>query len=356
MSFSINGLVSAPALAAFTPPKEAMLVVEEGGRQAPVAGGRGAPQEQSLQQAQLAAQKFALRLAQVGDAAKAVGSIPLAGAELASPQGRHAEGLVLSGAVQRLQAAVQSCEVQEHLLSAQLQVLRSQADTDDLQRQVSPRAESSGFAAKPPAASKPGFFDDLIKMTDSIKDDYLSLYERMLKAYSDFYKKFNEQVMAKMAEHIRPYGDKGELIIDAVILGGLITRLEEALTFTVKPSEYKKWEKWVKENGGTFSGGRVRLPNTTSAMYWGLDKLLRENKFSEGAVGGIVTQAKVDPAVFQAWQTGFNSLESELKNQLQLFSTKYGSANSYYENFNRILSTQLGQYGDMLKNMAAAIA
>jgi len=62
-----------------------------------------------------------------------------------------------------------------------------------------------------------------------------------------------------------------------------------------------------------------------------------------------------DSAKFQSWQTGFNSQESELKNQLQKFTTKYANANSYYENFNKILSAQLGQYSEMLKQMANAI-
>ena len=61
-----------------------------------------------------------------------------------------------------------------------------------------------------------------------------------------------------------------------------------------------------------------------------------------------------DSAVFQAWQTGFNSLEGDLKNQLQVFSTKYGNANSYYENFNKILSSQLSQLAETLRAMAGA--
>lgn len=60
-------------------------------------------------------------------------------------------------------------------------------------------------------------------------------------------------------------------------------------------------------------------------------------------------------AKFQAWQTGFNSQEGDLKNQLQLFTTKYGSANSYHENFNKILSSQLSQYAEMLKAIASGI-
>jgi hypothetical protein len=62
-----------------------------------------------------------------------------------------------------------------------------------------------------------------------------------------------------------------------------------------------------------------------------------------------------DTAKFQAWQTGFNSLEGDLKNQLQLFTTKYGNANSYHENFNKILSSQLSQYAEMLKALASGI-
>lgn len=64
---------------------------------------------------------------------------------------------------------------------------------------------------------------------------------------------------------------------------------------------------------------------------------------------------KWDTAKFQAWQTGFNSQEGDLKNQLQLFTTKYGSANSYHENFNKILSSQLSQYAEMLKAIASGI-
>lgn len=44
-----------------------------------------------------------------------------------------------------------------------------------------------------------------------------------------------------------------------------------------------------------------------------------------------------------------------MKNQLQMFTTKYGNANSDHENFNKILSSQLSQYAEMLKTIVGGI-
>lgn len=44
-----------------------------------------------------------------------------------------------------------------------------------------------------------------------------------------------------------------------------------------------------------------------------------------------------------------------MKNQLQMFATKYGNANVYHENHNKILSSQIRQYAETLKTIVGWI-
>ena len=228
------------------------------------------------------------------------------------------------------------------------------------------------------ANPKVGFFDQLEKMIRFIKSDYLKVYEGLVKKYSDFYTEFNQQVMAKMGGWVTGKDDGKKVELDgglydalsalrekyAVAPAGAFYPLENAgpaskddatkwaiamglITEKDVVDNSDKFQKIVQQNG---SGWNVMMD--LSSLDSMLESLPSERRLVSAKPLKYAWSGKTetwDSASFQSWQTGFNSNESDLKNQLQMFSTKYGSANSYYENFNKILSSQLAQYADMLK-------
>lgn len=216
------------------------------------------------------------------------------------------------------------------------------------------------------------FFEQLQAMIGLIRKEYLAVYEALLKKYSDFYAEFNRDIMAEMSKWITSSGDGKTVTINRGLLtaiGDLLTKYSAQPTGMLFPIPDKdgNWpvtseddaKKWAEAMGmGKDSpnvqpdgkGGYIVMMDLSPLKT--MDDALRP--LFSGA--GIPVEAHLDSAKFQAWQTGFNNQEGELKNRLQLITTKYGNANSYHENFNKILSSQLSQYAEMLKAIASGIA
>lgn len=252
---------------------------------------------------------------------------------------RHAESVKTERALRTVLGEVEASKVQGHLLEAEL------CKWAALAQPVTPNTQSADF------------FEQLLAMIGFIKGEYLAIYEALLTKYSDFYKEFNETIMAKMGDWIKGKSDGKEVEISGDLhdaLDALRKKYQQAPDGVLYPisdegtatkEEARKWakamglpESCVQPDGN--GGYRVMMDLSP------LDAMVA------AAPKGTVTW---DTAKFQAWQTGFNSQEGDLKNQLQLFTTKYGNANSYHENFNKILSSQLSQYAEMLKAIASGI-
>jgi len=212
--------------------------------------------------------------------------------------------------------------------------------------------------------SSSDFFEQLLAMIGQIRGEYLAVYEELLKTYSDFYSEFNTEVMAKMGQWIKGDGDGKQVEINFdfyITIRNLIDKHSQTVLFPLPnaPSATEaEVRKWAKAMGMGENSPNIREEPAGSGQFVLLMDVSPLNRMAEQLdalpfVGGVI---KVDSAKFQAWQTGFNSLEGELKNQLQVFTTKYGNANSYHENFNKILSSQLSQYAEMLKAIASGIA
>ena len=206
-----------------------------------------------------------------------------------------------------------------------------------------------------PFSGSADFFEQLLAMIGFIKGEYLEVYEALLTKYSDFYKEFNETIMAKMGDWITGKSDGKEVEISGELraaLEALRNKYQQAPDGVLYPvsgsATQEEAQKWAKALG---------LPDSCvqpdgNGGYRVMMDLSPLDAMIAAAPNGTV---KWDTAKFQAWQTGFNSQEGDLKNQLQLFTTKYGNANAYHENFNKILSSQLSQYAEMLKALASGI-
>ena len=229
------------------------------------------------------------------------------------------------------------------------------------------------------ASGKDDFFAGLSEMISFIREDYLAAYEHVLEQYSNFYKRFNEEIMAKMGGWITGKEDgkkvevNGDLFIALRNFRKSSLGRDNALLYPpslsktgVEGVSKQEAEKWYKTFAMENTTCLWRLDDGSYCVL--IDAMPIDNmaKALAGLGGGeyedINTGAKdkgktitLDSAKFQAWQTGFNSQEAEMKNKLQLYTTKYSNANSYHENFNKILSSQLSQYAEMLKAIVSGI-
>ncbi|MDR2315811.1 MAG: IpaD/SipD/SspD family type III secretion system needle tip protein [Pseudomonas sp.] len=257
-------------------------------------------------------------------------------------------------------------KVQGHLLEAELRKWAALAHPaspdiqewkDETLKKIGdlPLAPEAVRNALNPFSGSADFFEQLLAMIGFIKGEYLEIYEALLTKYSDFYKEFNETIMAKMGDWITGKSDGKEVEISGALrdaLEALRDKYQQAPDGVLYPTSgsatQEEAQKWAKALG---------LPDSCvqpdgNGGYRVMMDLSPLDAMIAAAPNGTV---KWDTAKFQAWQTGFNSQEGDLKNQLQLFTTKYGNANSYHENFNKILSSQLSQYAEMLKALASGI-
>ena len=212
------------------------------------------------------------------------------------------------------------------------------------------------------------FFDDLTDLIDLIGADYLKIYEELIQKYSDLFTEFNEKIMAKMGDWIKGVNDGKEIDFDLGEikneLTALIAKFKSTTIFPLAPAvgaslaEVNKW----KEALG-LPDACVVLASTNPISYkLVMDSSPLQTMLDSLPLGNSVVPippapwpphtVRWDSAKFQAWQTGFNTQESELKNKLQMLTSKYSSANAYHDNFNKILSSQLSQFADMLKAYA----
>ncbi|PMY64799.1 MULTISPECIES: IpaD/SipD/SspD family type III secretion system needle tip protein [Pseudomonas] len=316
------------------------------------------------------------RLDEVSVAAKAVSSSTVAAPADSLGDGfkaRHADGIKTQQAVQGLLEKLEASKVPAHRVEAELRKLAaleassapefkqsnlSFADKAGKQLRGLQGAPQSIQSGQGQANGNAEFFQQLTDMIGFIKDDYLSVYESLLTKYSDFYKEFNETIMAKMGGWIEGKEDGKKVEVNSGLrnaLQTLLSKYQKAPDGVLYPTDgwtcttKENAEKWAKAMGLPDTCVRVLADGSCRVMM----DLSPLQAMVSAAPSGTTTW---DSAKFQAWQTGFNSQEGDLKNQLQLFTTKYGSANSYHENFNKILSSQLSQYAEMLKAIASGIA
>lgn len=183
------------------------------------------------------------------------------------------------------------------------------------------------------------------------------MYERLITQYSDMFSDFNKEVMAKMGEWTKGVNDGKEVEFnakafrDAVI--AVVNKYQQVPTGVVfpvpdeqgsiPPATKEEALAWAKAMG--ISPDRVvRQPSGWVVM---IDVgPLQEMWKSMASQGDSI---RWDSAKFQAWQTGFNTQEAEMKNYLQVATSKYSNANAYHDNFIKIMSSQLSQFAEMLK-------
>lgn len=217
--------------------------------------------------------------------------------------------------------------------------------------QISPQIRA--LASPPPPTAQGKTVEDKVlweKVANSIGQidkEYLSIYETVVKLYTEFYMGFSD-ILSQMGNWISPGkdGNKVKLNVDALsaAVNGLKARYQLPSRWAVVyPPQFerasadnetvKKWahelgmdEKFIKSD----SGGYVLIMDMTP-----LENMSRDvAALGEGTV-------ELDNAKFQAWQSGFKAQEERLKTTLQTLTQKYSNANSLYDNLVKILSSTI---------------
>ncbi|MEX3772312.1 IpaD/SipD/SspD family type III secretion system needle tip protein [Pseudomonas sp. MYb118] len=234
------------------------------------------------------------------------------------------------------------------LIAAQHSVLT------DLPQDLPPPGEIAG-AFDQASRSSNDFFDKLRDLIDLIKNGYLAGYQHIIDRFTQFFADFNQQITAKLKDWIKGVNDGKEVELDAAKLGFALRSLRDKYSHPkpaavlypapgMEPASKEQADKW-----------RVALGLPPESL-----KRNANGSFSVvmdlGPLNTMINQLpstaqKWDTARFQSWQTGFNAQEERLKNMLQSFTQKYSNANAYHDNFNKILSSHLSQYADMLRAM-----
>jgi type III secretion system IpaD/SipD/SspD family effector len=226
---------------------------------------------------------------------------------------------------------------------------------EQMERQIRAFAEQPSGAGS--ARASGDFFDSLQGLIDLIGSDYLAVYERLIQVYSDLYSDFNKEVMAKMSEWIKGVNDGKEVEFnakafrDAVI--AIVNKYQQAPTgvaFPV-PDEQGSIPPASKEEAAAWAKAMGISPDRVVQFRRGWVVMIDVGPLQE-MWKSMVSQGdsiRWDSAKFQAWQTGFNTQEAEMKNYLQVATSKYSNANAYHDNFIKIMSSQLSQFAEMLK-------
>jgi type III secretion system IpaD/SipD/SspD family effector len=226
---------------------------------------------------------------------------------------------------------------------------------EQMERQIRAFAEQPSGAGS--ARASGDFFDSLQGLIDLIGSDYLAVYERLIQVYSDLYSDFNKEVMAKMSEWIKGVNDGKEVEFnakafrDAVI--AIVNKYQQAPTgvaFPV-PNEQGSIPPASKEEAAAWAKAMGISPDRVVQFRRGWVVMIDVGPLQEmwKSMASQGDSIRWDSAKFQAWQTGFNTQEAEMKNYLQVATSKYSNANAYHDNFIKIMSSQLSQFAEMLK-------
>jgi type III secretion system IpaD/SipD/SspD family effector len=173
---------------------------------------------------------------------------------------------------------------------------------------------------------------DLSKAIKGINDDYLSLYEKAVREYTEFYREFSK-ILAELGNYINQGKDENYVKVDVdkllARLQALMDKYQGTTLFSGSSDEAKAWAERLGLPASCVDGGTVKLD------LGPIQSMIK-------ALEGIKNEATKDPglssAKFQAWKAGFSAQEENLKNTMQTMGQKYSNAHSLYDNLVQVLS------------------
>lgn len=199
------------------------------------------------------------------------------------------------------------------------------------------------------------FFEKLIGLIGLIKEKYLGVYTHILESYQKFFAAFTSKVTSEMQWWIGS-ADEGKKV---TINGGVFHRELDKLIrdFSLPNAAAVLFPEPGRpaatlEDAQKWQAALGLPPSSVKQLPTGGYGVVMDLAPIRSMKAGTPSNYQVwDTARFQAWQHGFNAQEESMKNQLQSFTQKLSSANSYHDTYNRTLSAHLKEYTDLLKHM-----
>ncbi|EJJ4224319.1 SPI-1 type III secretion system needle tip complex protein SipD [Salmonella enterica] len=213
---------------------------------------------------------------------------------------------------------------------------------------------STAPMAQPRATISDAEIWDMVSQNISaIGDNYLGVYENVVAVYTDFYQAFSD-ILSKMGQWLLPGKDGNTVKLDVTSLkndlNNLINKYNQTNKNTILfPAQSGSGVKGTTEAEARQWLSELNLPDsclksTGSGYVVTVDLApLRKMVQDIGGLGkpGSDSKLEMDNAKYQAWQSGFNAQEENLKTTLQTLTQKYSNANSLYDNLVKVLSSTI---------------
>lgn len=217
------------------------------------------------------------------------------------------------------------------------------------------KAGLSQFAISDGKKDIAGQIGDII---GKVKEDYYDVFEESLAKYIKFYKELSD-ITSKMSEYIHSVKDEGQLKYDFVKLRDKLydlaknySDIKDKVLYPNSLANIDKIslsqdeaERWAKDMGLPAS---CAVKNTTSSAWC----VVIDTSPLNNMAGNIIHNEdgyQLYNTEYQAWLTGFNAQEDQMKTTVQSLTGRFGNANAVYDNMVKVLSSTISTLAEMFK-------
>ncbi len=187
-----------------------------------------------------------------------------------------------------------------------------------------------------------------------VKEDYYDVFEGALAKYIEFYKKFTEEIVARMGGYIHSVKDEGQLKYDFeklyIRLTALIVEYEKEEDSKLYPTDgslltQEQAQSWAKDMG--LPQGSIKWSQSNTGYYISIDLTPLRSMFDN--IIYYADDKQLYNTEYQAWLTGFNAQEDQMKTTVQSLTGRFGNANAVYDNMVKILASTISTLAEMVK-------
>lgn len=258
--------------------------------------------------------------------------------------------------------------LKKNLAGLAAQLTFCQADTNQsfvdekaaLKSELKSRLAASGVSVSLSPAKESNISDQIGDIIGIVKEDYYDVFEGGLAKYIQFYKELG-LILAEMASLIKDGADEGKIKYDYKTLHDKLDTLLKKykdpngnpngklaqlypVDFSQNTTEADA-RKWAKDMGLPTSSV---IKNASGTYYVAIDLGPLEN-MKKNIQYPHDSNKELTNTEYQAWLTGFNAQEEQIKTTISSLTGRFSNANSIYDNVVKILSSTISSLADMSK-------
>ncbi|EIC82002.1 IpaD/SipD/SspD family type III secretion system needle tip protein, partial [Serratia sp. M24T3] len=213
------------------------------------------------------------------------------------------------------------------------------AEIEDIAKQYNSECIQAGASQLEAPFERKPFVDQICNIIDTTKLEYYDAFERALAKYIEYYKKFSD-IVAKMSSYIHSVDDEGQLRYDFMDLKTSLIELQNDYTEHSENNILypKNWDdrvnvthedalKWTKDMGLPNTCIKTITDKITGKIYYviNIDPSPLQTMI-DNIKHGDKNNYKLSNTEYQAWLTGFNAQEDQIKTTVQSLTGRYGNA------------------------------